>query len=427
VWNNVAYSQGGAYLIEPCPGNPIDTLINELSLRDVLRPFSGDDTVELGGKMLARFWSGQAASPREQRAYDTYRRQMLYYAKHYPDMPTEDGSIDEYTKKLDTHSLKQEIESWIDGDVPPLMAAAIQYYCYSSFCAGWEEVSAAAGINFLAAEEYDLWVFPGGLGQVSHRLWQKIRDDAGPESFRPQCLVFDVRSHKKGVQVTYLDEEQKVRTLVGKAAAVACPKKFYQYVQDDLPTERKAAFDSVLYRSYVVANVLINHPAPDNFYDLFLLHNGQYPQNANEASNMHRIADALAATWVTKGGPRSVLTCYWPLPFDPTGLHHAFGSWGDGGAESLRRQAATQIHRILRVIDVPASAVEQIRVTRWGHAMPISQTGIYNAGLHNLLRAPIDDKIFFVHSDNWALPAFETTVLEAFHYRDAIDRAISVG
>ncbi|NJS14289.1 MAG: hypothetical protein HC788_06275, partial [Sphingopyxis sp.] len=54
---------------------------------------------------------------------------------------------------LDERSLKEDIEARLGVPVPRLLAAGIQGYCYSSFDAGWESISAAAAWNFLAAEE----------------------------------------------------------------------------------------------------------------------------------------------------------------------------------------------------------------------------------------------------------------------------------
>ncbi len=425
TWRDTPYSMGGAYLIDPDPGQLRDTL-EELGLDSVLRAYSGDDAVESKGMLLPGFWDGKGATTEDAARFAQFQERLRFYAfRDYPEMPTADGSLSSTVQDLDTRSLKTEISSWIDGEVPELLAAAIQLYCYSSFNAGWEEISAASGLNFLAAEEYDLWVYPGGLGQVSKRLWRATRNATGPGNMRPGELVFDVRLVSNGVQITYINSNYKVRSLVAKVVVVACPKKLYQWMDNSIfETERYNTIRELSYRSYCVANVLINQPTPDEFYDLFLIQDG-VPMSAEEAATGRRITDVLSAKWVTMGGGNeSVLTCYWPLPFDPAGLHFTFGTWGAEAETNFRQQTAASVLKILKLLDIPPSAVDQIRLTRWGHAMPVSPVGFYNAGKHNILREPIEDRIFFANQDNWALPAIETSMMEAFHFARAAEAEI---
>ena len=427
TWNNTQYSMGGAYLIDPDPGPLRDTL-DELELSNVLRAYGDDDAIEAGGKVLPGFFDGKGMSKEDAAKFEQYRERLQFYAfQDYPELPTADGSLSPTVQDLDQRSLKDEISTWIDGDVPELLASAIQLYCYSSFNAGWEEVSAAAGLNFLAAEEYDLWVYPGGLGQVSRRLWRKTAASTGFGNMRAGMLVFDMRIVNKGVQLTYIDSGLKVRSMVAKAVVMACPKKMYQWIDDFMTEERRSAINQLTYRSYCMANVLIDQPMPDDFYDLFLIRDG-VAMSANEAQNGHRITDALSAKWVTGGrGDHSVLTCYWPMPFDPAALHFTFGVWGGDAETNFRQQAARSILDLTEILDFDAKAIRQVRLTRWAHAMPVSKVGFYNDGYHNALREPIADRVFFANQDNWALPAIETSMMEAFHFVPQVEAALAKG
>lgn len=425
TWRDTQYSMGGAYLIDPDPGPILDTL-SELGLESVLRAYSGNDAIEAGGKILPKFFEGQGSPKADAVKFEQYRSRLEQYAfEDYPELPTADGTISPTVQDLDKRSLKAEIESWVDGKFPTLLADAIQLYCYSSFNAGWEEISAAAGLNFLAAEEYDLWVYPGGLGQVSRRLWKHTSIATGAKNMRTGKLVFDVRLVKNGVQITYIDSTKKVRSMVARAAVVACPKKFYQWMDRSIDMQRLNTIRELKYRSYCVANVLIKGQVPGDLYDLFLIQDG-VSDSSSEAEDQHRITDALSARWVTtKPAKESVLTCYWPMPFDPAALHFTFGPWTGEAEMNFRQQAAGSVLKILDVLDVAAANVQQIRLTRWAHAMPVSPIGFYNAGKHNILREPIGDRIFFANQDNWALPAIETSMLEAFRYVPEVEAAIA--
>src|SRR5690606_36716414 len=112
------------------------------------------DPIELNGVIRDDFWTG-AGLPKDQALlFERYRDLVLDYADSYPEIPLVGGKDGERVRALDRKTLKQDVEEALKAPAPPLLAAAIQAYCYSSFNAGWEEVSAASGWNFVAAEEF---------------------------------------------------------------------------------------------------------------------------------------------------------------------------------------------------------------------------------------------------------------------------------
>jgi hypothetical protein len=60
--------------------------------------------------------------------------------------------------------------------------------------------------------------------------------------------------------------------------------------------------------------------------------------------------------------------------------------------------------------------VRRVRLTRWGHAQPIAAPSFIADGHAERVREPIDGVVYFVNQDNWALPAVETALLEAFEF-----------
>ena len=55
------------------------------------------------------------------------------------------------------------------------------------------------------------------------------------------------------------------------------------------------------------------------------------------------------------------------------------------------------------------SDVEGIRITRYGHAIPVAQSGMIASGTLESAHATINNKIYFANQDNWANPCFETS------------------
>jgi hypothetical protein len=421
-WAGTPYSLGGAYVITPDPGTFLNQIYRQIGLHRVLRTYQGTDPVELAGEVLHDFWDGSAGPPEEAAAYAQYAQVVLDMGyNNYPDIPLPEGVDNQWILDLDQKTLRQDIEDRMGMPVPPFLASAIQAYCYSSFCAGWEEISAAGGWNFLAAEEFGRWVFPGGNAYIAYAFWKKLMQLSRPhgshcnvELLRAGRRVVDVRLVPNDrVQVTYKDPDGTFRSLLAKRVVMCCSQLLCKHLIPDLHLLDLPKFDAIHMldsRAYVVANVLLDAPVALDFYDIFLLGDGYYPTHEGEASVFSRVIDVLNGHYARQEQvPRSVLTLYWPLCFSNSrfSLIHEH-AWEDY-AESL----APQVRGILDLLGVEHSAVRQVRMTRWGHAVPVTRPGLIANGTVDLLRRPIDDRIYFVNQDNWALPAVENCLLDA--------------
>lgn len=76
------------------------------------------------------------------------------------------------------------------------------------------------------------------------------------------------------------------------------------------------------------------------------------------------------------------------------------------------------------MLGLPDSAVRQIRLTRWGHAMPLALPNFIAGGHADAIRRPIAGVIHFAGQDTFALPAVENTILEAKRVADDIESAL---
>ncbi len=433
-WNGVPYSLGNAYVITPDPGTFLQDIYQELGMNEVVRIDSNNAPVELEGEILEGFFDGQGVDFNTAIAIAKYRKVVTQMANiDYPVIPLIGGSEDDWVYELDQKTLKQDIQDRMNMPIPDVLAAAIQSYCYSSFAAGWEEISAAGGWNFLAAEEFDRWVCPGGNSYMARKMWEALKqlDDNVPASCRPYhirggCRVVDVRpiaGPGNKSQVTWVDTDGKCRALLAKKVVMACPKFLCKEVIHLLGNEDVAkldAIESLEYRGYLVANILLDAPIKRDFYDIFLLGDGIYPMNQSEAEDDRFVCDVLDGNYAAGSLPHglsNVLTLYWPLPFD-------FGRWTllhEANWNNYSRMLAPQVKRILKLLDVPDTKVKQVRMTRWGHAMPIHAQGLIANGTCEEVRRPtMNDRLFFVQQDNWALPAVENCLLDAKTYTDII-------
>lgn len=437
TWRGIDYSLGSAYCISPDRGSFLDHLYRRLGLRADHRLDEGENPAELNGQILPDFYSGSWI-PADQRAgFDAYRQVVAYYANEaYPDIPLPEGEDNQWILDLDRMFLKDDILERMGMPIPPLLHAGIQSYCYSSFGAGYEELSAAGGWNFLAAEEYGRWVFPGGNGAMARAMWEPIAQldhcngpGGGPELLRAGCRVVDVRVRAQGshrVQVTYKDRDGKFRSLLAKRAVMACSKHLCKYILNDIAVLDNAKYEAMQYVqpvAYFVANVLLNTRLDRDFYDLFLLADGNIPTDSFQASLNSRVADVINAQFALRGRPRrqrSVLTLYWPLPWGSS----RFTFFEGPVFEDYSQRLVPQVDAILNLFGLPRSAVQQVRMTRWGHAFPQSTLNFIADGhAANLIR-PYLDVVHFVNQDNWALPAVENSLLDAQRVAEQLRREL---
>ena len=420
------YSLGSAYVITPDKGGELDAIYRDLGLDRVVRPDILPSPVEINGQINPDVWAGIGATDEDLPAYEAYRQLVLRMTDEYPDVPF----AEKWMLELDEISLKEHIEQEVGLAIPAPLRAAIQAYCYSSFNAGWEEISATLGWNFLAAEEFGRWIFPGGNAWMADAMWERLlecdsRDPDHAPHLRADSRVVDVRVRKDGLtQVTWRTPEGKFRSLLADRVIMACPKHVCRKVLHGLEQDAPARFNAMVLhtRPYVMASVVVDRPIPLEFYDIFLLGDPDaYPTTAGE-SRTWRYTDVLDGSFTPMPGQGrlpvgpSVLSMYWPLPYDSARFDLVLGD----PIEAFGLACATQLRETLPLVGLPESAVREIRFTRWGHAMPIARVGFLASGQPELIMAPYKDSIYFVNQDNWALPAVENSLLDAINATNEI-------
>lgn len=67
-----------------------------------------------------------------------------------------------------------------------------------------------------------------------------------------------------------------------------------------------------------------------------------------------------------------------------------------------------------------SESVLEVRLARWGHAVPLSRVGFIASGAPEELLRPFQESVYFVHQDNWALPAVENSMLDAVNVAQTI-------
>lgn len=417
-WNRLPYSLGSAYFMVPDEGSDLDLLYQRLGVYELARVDEGGGfKVEYEDALLEDLCQDCTAD--EIAAMKNYRSAVTNYAnKTYPEIPWSDPDTQAFVQLLDIENFHISVDAACGGITPPLLAKALQAYCYSSFGIGWDELSAAAGWNFVAAEEFGRLVLPGGNAGLATLFWKDLasvpKRANGRDRLRAGCLATNIRLEAQGVSISWRDAADRVRTLGAKHVVYAGSKHIFRHMMPELATidpEKFEALHQTPTVPYVVVNALLTRKVHEQFYDIFSIHDAQFPMYDEAFEADRRITDVLDGTFAvaTPHPNADVLTLYWPLPWHTARFTiiqpESFGEYA--------LLAAPQIRRLLRLVGITDNDVAQIRMTRWGHAMPYAQPGTYAGNLCETLRRPIANRVWFANQDNWLLPAVETCLTEA--------------
>lgn len=428
-WRGIDYSIGAAYFCEPEEGSDIYKVLHELGLHESWKLKEEEDPVALNGTILKEFWSGQASEA----AKAQNEKLSAYFQKVYdseegtpfPDIPVTVPSQQEYINKLDKVSFKQHLEEIAGGPLVSEIETAIEQYCWSSFGASSTEIGAAQGLNFYTAEFGNLCVFPGGNSAVAEKLVDTLSKALPKHCLRPSSLVVDVKVTDTGVRIVYVHPTEGLRCIEAGTVVMACPKFVVKKVLNDIEPARQEAINKLRYRAYMVCNVLLKGVHPDPFYDLYMLGDGKVDTtNIPAASQRRGVTDVILANYAKADAENTVLTLYRALPYDGGRTE----VYMPDSYTRFRGEFESQVYsEILPLLGMAKENVVDIRVTRWGHPLPVAATGSISSGQLEAIRKPFGNgKVFFVEQDNWALPAFETALSEALIWAPEIEKKLKV-
>lgn len=428
-WRGMDYAIGAAYFTAPEEGSPLAALYAELGVDRIWRRKPEGHPVALDGRLVEDFWRGEtvpAAQRRQFRDLAGYFRR-LYNEEgglRYPQIPADTSRQRAHIDALDRVSFRRHIEAVLRGRrLHPHIATAFEHYCWSSFGASFSEVGAAAGLNFFAAEFGDILVTPGGNAAIAERLHERLGRQLPEGHLQAGALVANVRAVPDGFEVAYEDAAGTLRCLHARAVVMACPKFVAALLIEDLESERIEAIRRLRYRSYLVANVLIERRLAQAPYDLYLLGSGETDRrDIRAAATRQGATDVVFGQFVHPDAASTVLTLYRPLPFDgarPELLAEA------AYAKYLHEFEAQVVEGILPLLSLRREDIAGIRLARWAHALPVAETGLIAGGTVDRLRKPFRGGMFFVQQDNWALPAIETAAAEAFHWAPRVEKYLA--
>ena len=406
------YPIGAVYTGSPDSSGNMMWLLNELGLTQYARvEHSAETTVYYQNKFFRGFWDSAtdpAARAQFKQVFDELRTWQTDQRKSMA-LAFRDGAISSETRRLDAMTFLDWLK-WRFGQVHPHLLEYFQLYGWSSFLGSIDELSAAQMIGFVSSETGSIATFPGGLSAITQALHARLHTEVGAANLRPSSLVLDIRMVDGFVHITYEDAQRNLRTIRAKACVFAAPKFVAKYVCRDMPAAQVNAIKQITYRGYVVANVILDSPLASPSFELYCL-KGEVPRSPTAHRPSDRpFTDICFSTWANHDrSGNGVISVYKGLAYDGARAH----LYHPGAHDKHRAQILKGIEPLLQSLGKTPANVIGIRLTRWGHTLPLAYKGMIASGTLELAHQSIGDRIYFANQDNWANPCFETALAEA--------------
>lgn len=412
-FQGATYSIGAAYITVPDAGSDVENFLKEVGLMRELKHESAEEVkFTYKNKLMKDFWTGASDPGRAQEFINVDKELRRIFNDAYPDIPWTTNSA--ITKEEYLHLDSITFEKWLElkfGNVHPHIAEYFQLYCWSSFNGSIEELSALQVLNFVASEVEGVMALPGGNSGITQRLFEKLSEVTTAGSLRAQAFVLKIQKKANGlVWVTYEDAQGNIKTIETEACIVASPKFVAKLIVQDIPADQVKLMEGLSYRGYVVGNAIFNRPVASSGFDVYCFE-GQKPEEPAAMTPPKRsFSDVCFGTWAQDDKAQNgVLTVYKAFPFDG-GRQFLFSPMAH---DKNKNVIAEELKSFTRAVGLNVTDIKGMRMTRWGHSLPVASRGLIQSGYLDRMNRPVGGKIFFANQDNWANPAFECSFAAA--------------
>jgi monoamine oxidase len=327
-------------------------------------------------------------------------------------IPVDNSSHDNEFTVLDTLTMKewlvsQQLES-------KYLHWYVNYCTRDDFGTVYDKISAWAGIHYFAArkgkganaQSNDVLTWPEGNGFLVKNLSKSIVGN-----FLNNSLAVNISTVGDEVRIKYLDVVSKnLKTIEAKFAIVCTPQFVNSRMLPMLKERSDIVSKSISYSPWMVANLtvkgLVERTGAPFSWDNVLYDSASLGYvNATQQLIQQKAKDT-----------RINLTYYLPLTTAATAAEER--------TKAIKVTHEEWVARIIEDLKVPHPnievAIEKVDIMVWGHAMAQPLPGMIHGKIRKQLKQPVNNKIFFAHTDLAGISVFE----EAFY--QGIDAARQV-
>jgi hypothetical protein len=428
--NKICQYPWGAHYI-PVPNNDLDEYLSFLSESNVITGYNADglpvyneyhicfapeERLYINGMWQEGLVPAIGVPAAEQQQIKRFMEQMdqLRNAKGSDGrdafaIPVSHSSKDEQYLQLDRLTMK----AWLLQN--GYTSAYLHWYCNyctrDDFGTRYDEASAWAGIHYFAgrkgkaanATTHDVITWPQGNAWLAAQLQKDYKD-----KIRVNSLVTAVEENGKEVSVQFLAVvTRQWQKIVAKKCIIAAPQFIAQRLLKD--TNRQVAGFS--YSPWMVANIT-TQPLKERQGEGLCWDNVIYgSESLGYVEATHQL--------IQQHIPNKVLTYYLPL------------TKADAVTERKRAMALQHsdwvqfiLQDLRKVHENIAEAVQHIDIMLWGHAMIQPKVSNMHQAIHAALSEPVNNAIFFAHTDLAGISIFEEGFYQGIQAAKAVIKAL---
>lgn len=293
----------------------------------------------------------------------------------------------------------------------------VNYCCRDDYGTESSRTSAFAGIHYFAgrrgqahnAENGDVLTWPEGNAFLAGKLQQNIRN-----YIQPNALAYKVEKGDDGSYKVYYNKANTNVTvcITTKRIIMATP----QFINKRLLANigRDVDYNAFSYAPWMVANLTLkNAPAERTDSQPLSWDNVLYNSTGlGYINSCHQHLNTLRK--------QTVLTYYMPLSAkEPAAMRN------DAYAKTIDQWQQQIIADLKRAHPAIESEIENLDVWLWGHAMARPTVGFLANKERIKAQQPIDDRIFFAHSD-LGLPVFEEAFYQGRRAAEKVLKSLAV-
>lgn len=334
--------------------------------------------------------------------------------KFYTELNRLRKDIAAINKRMETASAEERYATFNNSSFDKLLSGydagfkgLVSNTCRSFFCGTPEEVSASAGMFMIRALTTNSYVCEGGNSGIARTLQQKVDADS-PGKLQRSSFVWLVEKKGDGASVVYSDKTGEIHRVDCKHVVVATPPLVALRIIPQLPQTYKDKLQALEYSAFLVANFCMKNKVFKNPYQSFA--------DAPFPFGQMVLAEApYEAQGRYKSEMGSVLTVYHPFEHGTAGRAQMLGE------DNPESKAESLIGDLSKLIEGFQGNLEQVVLTRWGHALILPKPGM--APLMTEIQGLDPDWLSFAHSSARGGPSLEGAI-SAAHY--AAERCLKV-
>lgn len=281
-------------------------------------------------------------------------------------------------------------------------------FAKSAYCGNIDQLSGYAGLSMVQDLISPSYVFKGGNPALATALKNKVQA-SGRQRIICNAFVWQIDLKESGATITYSDKQGAIHQVNCRHIILTAPPLVAARIVPDLPDAVIAQLLSFKFGSYLVGNFCLRKKVFDGAYDNWV----DSPFSFTDLITAETPYEASGSYKPTMG---QVVTLY--QPYEPS----------SGGRPSLlngNRQeiSNTLVDQLSRLVEHFQGNLEQVVLTRWGHAMVVAAPGNLNRlnRIHNSDTGPLT----LAHCSMEGLPSAESAISAAAKASKRAKQAIS--